>query len=581
VHLHRGVNLLRGGWDLLEIGDDVTLNHSAALQLVDLDDGRIVFAPVTLGNGSTLEVRAIAGGDTVLGENAVLSAMSWLPPGMRIGRGERWDGIPACPAGPAPQPPPLPACTTSLLPFAHGLRLGMARAAIVLLIALPAELLAVGTCLALDISAADFGRWLARPASGWMPWAIGLGLAALAVPATLLFEAVLMRALGRVPTGAIDRWGPDYIRVWLKAEILEGAGRWLSGTLLWPAWLRAAGMQVGARCEISTIIDVVPEHVQIGAESFFADGIYLGGPQIHHGVVTLAPTRLGRNTFLGNHVVIPAGQTLPDDVLLGVCTVAQPSMNRPSTGWFGVPPFELPRREVVSVDRRLTHDPSAIRYASRLFWEWLRFALPLTPLVVLVAWVRVLSDPRVVSMPGFLILIVPLASLAFVLSLCLLVLALKWLLLGRVRPGQHALWSCWCSRWDFLYVAWGQYAAPALTRLEGTLLLSWYLRAMGVRLGRRVVLGAGFAQVVDPDMIEIGDDATVNAAYQAHTFEDRVLKIDRVVVRRNATVGSDCVPLYGAEVGEGASVAPHSVILKRERLAAGRRYAGAPTRTVG
>ncbi|HEX4857893.1 MAG TPA: amino acid adenylation domain-containing protein, partial [Usitatibacteraceae bacterium] len=361
VHLHRGVNLLRGGWDLLEIGDDVTLNHSAALQLVDLDDGQIVFAPVRLGNGSTLEIRAVAGGDTVLEDGARLCAMSWLAPGMRIGRGERWDGIPAHPAGPAPLPPPLPACTTSLSPFAHGLRLGMARAAIVLLIALPAELLAVGTCLALDISAADFGRWLAWPASGWMPWAIGLGLAALAVPATLLFEAVLMRALGRVPTGAIDRWGSGYIRVWLKAEILESAGRWLSGTLLWPVWLRAAGMQVRQGCEISTIIDVIPEHVAIGEESFFADGIYLGGPQIHRGVVTLAPTRLGRNTFLGNHVVIPAGQTLPDAVLLGVCTVAQPSMNRPATGWFGVPPFELPRREVVSIDRRLTHDPSAIR----------------------------------------------------------------------------------------------------------------------------------------------------------------------------------------------------------------------------
>lgn len=127
-------------------------------------------------------------------------------------------------------------------------------------------------------------------------------------------------------------------------------------------------------------------------------------------------------------------------------------------------------------------------------------------------------------------------------------------------------------------MAWGQYAVPALSTLEGTLLLSWYLRAMGMKLGARVVLGGGFAQVVDPDMIHIEDGATVNAMYQAHTFEDRVLKIGPIHVRRWATLGSSAVPLYGADVGEGTHVAPHSVIMKGERLLPGRRYEGAPTR---
>jgi non-ribosomal peptide synthetase-like protein len=163
-------------------------------------------------------------------------------------------------------------------------------------------------------------------------------------------------------------------------------------------------------------------------------------------------------------------------------------------------------------------------------------------------------------------------------SLCALVLALKWVLLGRVRPGTHALWSCWCSRWDCFYVAWGMYARAFLARLEGTLWLSWYLRAMGMTLGRRVLLGPGFAQVVDPDMLVIEDGATVSAMFQAHTFEDRVLKIDRISIRRGATIGEGAVPLYGAEVGAGAVVAPHSVVMKRERLLPGTRYEGAPTR---
>ena len=58
---------------------------------------------------------------------------------------------------------------------------------------------------------------------------------------------------------------------------------------------------------------------------------------------------------------------------------------------------------------------------------------------------------------------------------------------------------------------WQRYGRALLTPLEGTLLLPWYLRAMGMRIGRRCVLGDGFAQVVDPDMITIEDGATVHA----------------------------------------------------------------------
>ena len=36
--------------------------------------------------------------------------------------------------------------------------------------------------------------------------------------------------------------------------------------------------------------------------------------------------------------------------------------------------------------------------------------------------------------------------------------AIKVVSLGRGRAGTHPLWSCWCSRWDFLCRAWGQLA---------------------------------------------------------------------------------------------------------------------------
>ena len=578
VHIHRGVDLLRGGWDLLSIGNDVTISQDAALRLVELSQGEIVVGPVTLEDGATLDVRAGVDGHTRVGPGACLAPLSSLPSGERIPGGEIWDGIPARRAGRAPAVEPVK--SGDLVPWQHGLILILARLGVGLWLLLPAELLGVGFCLGSGFDQSGLGGMLGQPAANGRAWLAVLGLVVVSVPLTLAWALVGLRLLGPVPVGTMSRWSLDYVRVWLKTGVVEAAGHWLSGTLFWPVWLRAAGMKMGRGCEISTIVDVIPEHIGIGSETFFADGIYLGGPRIQAGRVLLASTRLGRNTFLGNHVVIPAGQDLPDDLLLGVCTVAQEQDMARGTSWFGHPPFELPRREVVEMDRRLTHDPSAVRVANRVFWEALRFFLPVVPLTVFAGWIRglmALADGS--TWTKTLCLYAPAATLGAAAVLCLWVLGLKWMLLGRVRPGQHALWSCWCSRWDFLYVAWGQQARRFLEMLEGTLLLPCYLRAMGMSLGKRVVLGPGFAQVVDPDMIVIEDGATVCAMFQAHTFEDRVLKIDRIRVGRHATLGGAVVALYGAEIGERTHVASHSVIMKRERLLPGLSYESSPTRT--
>jgi non-ribosomal peptide synthetase-like protein len=580
VHIHRGVDLLRGGWDLLEIGDDVTLSLDSAVRLVHLEAGEIVVGPVSLGDGCTLETRAGVASHTVLGKGACLTALSSLPTGGHVPDGERWDGIPARSAGHCPVPPILHAPTGALSPELHGLALIAAKAGMMILIYLPLELLVITACLVSNIQQEQLWAWMFLSTPGWSPWLLIFGIELLAVPLTLVWMAVLARLIGRVTEGTISRWSTAYIRVWLKTGLVDSAGHWLSGALFWPIWLRWSGMNIGRGCEVSTISDVIPELIEIGPETFFADGIYLGGPRIQQGTVALEQTTFGTNTFLGNHVVVPAGQRLPADILLGIATVADDRSVRTGTSWFGHAPFELPRREVVEMNRSLTHEPSAARYWNRLFWEALRFALPLVPLWVLVSWCQILAGAaEIFSTPLFLMLAVPLGTFAAMAFLCLFIVALKWTLLGRVRPGQHALWSCWCSRWDFLYVAWGQYGRFALERLEGTLLLNWYLRAMGVKLGKRVVLGPGFSQVVDPDMIVIEDGATVNAMFQAHTFEDRVLKTDHVIIRRNATLASATVPLYGAEIGERTHVAAHSVIMKREHLLPGLHYEGAPTRT--
>ena len=578
VHIHRGVRLAGGGWDLLEIGDDAVLAQDAAIRLVNLVDGRIEAGPIKIGAGAKVDVRAALMPHTEMGSGSLLQALSVLAPGRSIGAGEAWDGVYAEKVGPAPQRAARP--ELEITPLSFTTRLLLARALRGLVVSVLPLAMAIGAALrfygidcgdALErIGELDVGRPLVL---------VLLVLTPLELLVSLLLRAAYSRALGRVEAGEIPRQSGAYIRVLMKTENLERAGVWLSGTLFWPLWLRLAGMRVGRDSEVSTIIDVVPELVEIGPRSFFADGIYVGGPIVWDGRVRLARTRIGEHDFIGNHAYLPAGGDLGDDVLVGLSTVADARARSAHSSWFGHPAIELPRREIVEMDETLTHRPGAVRYLTRLFWETLRFFVPIPPILAWLTWLQLLiaCDQRFAA-PTTAAVLVPALTLATFVGLALLVLVTKWILLGKVRPARHALWSCWCSRWDFHYVLWTQYALGFLATLEGTLWLVPYLRAMGSKIGKRPVLGPGFAQVVDPDMLEVGDEATVNGLLQAHTFEDRVLKIDVVRIGARADVGSGAVLFFGADIGQGAVVAPHSVVMKHEKLTAGRFFVGCPTR---
>ncbi|MGE4084307.1 MAG: hypothetical protein AB7H93_15000 [Vicinamibacterales bacterium] len=542
--------------------------RDASLRAVDLDRGQIVIGDVHVADRTTLDVHAGMGPGTRTEAAATLGPWASLEGGAHVPAGERWDGVPARRTG---RTPDVPAVAPELGAWTHAAAIGGARAMARAVAWGPAWLFAIGAIAVADVrSVAGLGAWMGLP-SFWGVAAIG---SATALTAALALGAAICRRLPRETAEVVAVRSWTSVRVELKARLLDGASLWLSGSLFWPHWLRAAGMRLGAQAEVSSIVDTVPDLVTVGESAFFADGIYLAAPRVDRGTLTIAPVRVGARAFLGNHAVLGPGAVLPDDALLGVCTVATPAMaDAPGAAWFGHPPLPLARRPATA-DRRTTHEPSALRRLNRWTWETARAALPLGLLAVGAWWTGALAATTVTG--AALVLRVSAVTAAAAASLALACLALKWLLLGKVRPGEHGLWSCWCSRWDFMYVAWSLYVPWFVGPLGGTMWLTWYARAMGMRIGRRVLLGPGFAEVVDPDMIAIGDGATVQALFQAHTFEDRVLKMGPVSIAAGATVGAGVVPLYATSVGEGAHVAAHSVILKGESLSPHTAYAGSP-----
>ena len=289
VHVHHGVDLSRGGWHLLTLGDRVSLARDVSLRTIEFDDGHLVIGPIAVDDGATLDVHAGVGPGAHVGREASLAAWASLGAGGRVPDGERWEGVPAKPAG-RTAPVPVPDRPGALSAWTHTAAMSGAHAVVATVFWMPALAAALTLLAGLDL------RDLAGlRAALWSPalW-LGAGaacVAALAIALTL--AAALCRAIGPERAGIAHARSWISVRVELKTSLVDAANTWLSGALFWPWWLRAAGMRLGRQAEVSTIVDTVPDLVTIGDESFFADGIYLAGPRVDRGTLTLAPVTVG------------------------------------------------------------------------------------------------------------------------------------------------------------------------------------------------------------------------------------------------------------------------------------------------
>lgn len=81
---------------LIELGDKVTLGGSVTIVAHYGQGGLLIIAPVKIGRGCTIGLKATIMGGTEIGENAKILPQSVVLPKTIIPAGEVWGGVPAC-----------------------------------------------------------------------------------------------------------------------------------------------------------------------------------------------------------------------------------------------------------------------------------------------------------------------------------------------------------------------------------------------------------------------------------------------------------------------------------------------------
>lgn len=563
---------------LVRLGDGATIGYATHLEAYSISDGVLTLGEVEIGPDAVVGGNCVLQGPCSLGSAATLSGQSLLVAGQHVPVDADWAGSPA--AARAGKGDPvidlMTGCNEAPMTWPASLRRRF-MAGVLALELLP--ILALGPILvAVWIALLQWGQWQA------------LVVTALSGPLFVLSASLLILffrrwALLETPVGihhlrsqlGLEKWFGDKLFE-LSLELTNS----MYGTLYTPIWLRLVGARVGKGAEIATIANIDPDLLTLEDGAFVADMASVGPATYANGHVAFRRTEIGQRAFVGNASFTPSGTHLGDGSLLGVQSVPPATGVPAGTSWLGSPSIYLPAREMYDeFNEESTFSPPRRKVVARYALEFVRATLPASLLGMSTFGtlsVLALLAPRLPLWA--MALITPVLALVFSLVTVLVVAAIKWLMVGRYRTRVEPLWSGFVRRTEFVTGIYEATAVPVLLdALTGTPMLGPLLRLFGVRVGRRTLIGTTY--ITEFDLVHIGNDVAVGSevSLQTHLFEDRVMKMGTITLEPGVSLGCRAVVLYSTQLGENASLAPLSLVMKGESLPANTRWAGIPSRT--
>lgn len=569
-----------------KIGKDVDLHSVPPVTgMLSLRAGCSIEPEVDL-SGWWIDGDLVHIGHVRVGPGATVGSRSTLMPGTRIGAGaeiapgsavlgkvranQRFAGSPAQRLGKAQQdwPAPPPATAGAKLWFpAYAL-------ASALLATIPYISAAAG---ALVVVRAIRGQ--DSLASSWpvLLWAVPAAAIIWFFSNMFLIAAVVrLLGLGLAPghyrVRSLTGW-----RVWATERVLDIARDLLFplyASLFTPVWLRLLGATVGKNVEASTVL-LLPSMTTVGDGAFLADDTMIASYELGGGWMKIGRAKIGKRAFLGNSGMTGAGRSVPKNSLVAVLS-ATPSKAKSGTSWLGSPPVRL-RRARMDMDQSLTFNPPLRLKLYRSCWELGR-AVPVILTAAIAAGVLAVLDLLATAdgypLAALLGTVVVLAAGAVAAGSSV---AAKWLLVGRIRPGEHPLWSSFIWRNEVVDTFIEMVTAPWFARAAaGTPALVWWLRALGARIGSGTWCESYW--LPEADLVTLGANSTVNrgCVVQTHLFHDRVMSIDTVTLEPGATMGPHGVILPAARIAAGGTVGPASLVMRGETVPAGSYWIGNP-----
>ena len=392
--------------------------------------------------------------------------------------------------------------------------------------------------------------------------ACALGTLALLYPVMLALSiTVKWLVLGRVKPGRHPVWGAYFLRWWfVEAFRSIVPTNYLTGTPLLNWYYRLMGAKIGGNVYIGNDGGAIFDLLAIGDDSCLGADSHFTGSTVADGWLVLGRIEIGRRCFVGTRALLGPSTRMGDDSSLeDLSLLPRGGSIPPGECWHGSPACRVEIADRVDVPAGATVAerpvrPSPLRrFAYGLLYAVGVFVFPLLPMSAFF--------PGMVAMAhlnyhdeyyGYLIFS-PLVALSFVVLISLEIVVVKWLLLGRVRPGSYPLYHSFYFRKWFVDRTL-DLSLDVIGPLYSTLYLAPWYRMLGAQIGRRAEIST--ASFVSPDCLHISEESFVAdaASLGAARVQNGVMRIDNITIGKRSFIGNSALVPVGANIPDNTLI---------------------------
>ena len=359
-----------------------------------------------------------------------------------------------------------------------------------------------------------------------------------------------------------------------------GDTKFITAYQRWIGWDLSTVIQTGSNFGTMQKHDN-PLLCKIGSGTMVSDGLQMMNAGMSSSSFKVSKCVLGDNNYLGNAIFYPSESRTGNNCLLGTkVMIPVDGPVREDVGLLGSPAFEIPRvsqrdQEMSDIDedKRAIGIKEKTAHNIRTIGIWLgaKWLFSLIMAYLGFASLMLYNDFGLTALVGG-------GFLGFFLMIGYFV-GLEWFSLGfkRLQPLVTTLYD---KRFWGVERHWKVADTPLTKMFSGTPFRPMILRALGVRVGKRVFDDG--CMVTEKTLITIGDYCTLNeeSTLQPHSLEEGVYKMDSIKIGNGVTLGINSFTHYGVTTGDNAILAADCFVMKGETVGSDEVWMGNPAKAV-
>ncbi|WP_432721315.1 amino acid adenylation domain-containing protein [Jeongeupia wiesaeckerbachi] len=392
--------------------------------------------------------------------------------------------------------------------------------------------------------------------------------------------------LGRVRPGRYPLWGSFYFRWWLTDRLTDLPPKHLlSNSPLHRAYLRLLGAKIGFDAQLGAISVRAPDLLHIGTGASVGASVNLENVRVDGEELVVGSIVIGERGYIGSYCAMHEDCIVGAGARLDGLSALPPGGHVPAgEAWAGSPARRTGVVDAKRLPPRPAHSRGAAAFELVLHFVCAAlvsavFFLPVFPSFMLIDlvdanWLDLTQNhaPAAFTFVTYLLLALPASAVLVVMTVCIGA-ALRWLVLGRLKPGRWSVHSALYHRkWIANLVQ--ESSLAVLHGLYATVYAPWWYRMLGAKVGRNAEISTAMGVV--PDMLTLGDETFIADAVMLgdEEIDQGWMSIKPTVIGHRSFVGN------GAYVPDGTTLPPGVLVGVQSRAPAepksGDTWMGSP-----